>query len=177
MIERKMPPDSFAISEKVGVTRRQVDSVLAWVKIRAQRGEIPEEEEIADAIGTRFGLERDLQDALRHRIDQLEPGLTIIDGNREQAVPPGRIDITARDREGIIVLIELKAGEADRDAIGQILGYMGDKLGVEKSVRGVLVAGDFTPRAIAAARAAQNIELRQYEISFTFAGVSLDATH
>jgi hypothetical protein len=169
--------DRTAISEKVGVTRRQVDSVLAWIKIRAQPGgETSDEDEIADAIGTRFGLERDLQSALRERIGQLEPGLTVIDGNKERSVPSGRIDITARDRSGVTVVIELKAGEADRDALGQILAYMGDLMTTEKSVRGILIAGDFTPRAIAAARAAESVELLRYDISFSFAPVSAAAS-
>jgi len=77
-----------------------------------------------------------------------------------------------RDRDGAAVVIELKAGTADRDAIGQILAYMGDVMTTEKAVRGVLIAGDFTPRAIAAARAAQNVELRRYGVRFSFATVS-----
>src|SRR4051794_26815779 len=110
------------IADQVGVSVRQVLSVLAWVKIRAKRGDVSEDDEIIDAIGTTLGLERDLQKALRQHIDSLERGLTIIDGQKEQSVTSGRIDITARDHKGETVVIELKAGEADRDAIGQILG-------------------------------------------------------
>ena len=160
------------IAETVGVTRRQVNSVLAWIKIRDHKGEDTEEDEIADALGTSFGLERDLQDELRKRIDVLESGLTIIDDGKEKSVPSGRIDITAKGRDGAIVAIELKAGEADRDAIAQILAYMGDLMVNEKSVRGILIAGDFTPRAVAAARAAGKIQLIRYGIKFSFAPVS-----
>lgn len=71
------------------------------------------------------------------------------------------------------VVIELKAGTADRDALGQILAYMGDLMATEKSVCGILIAGDFTPRAIAAARAAEKIELRRYRIRFSFETISL----
>src|SRR5262245_28270957 len=159
------------IAETVGVTRRQVDSVLAWIKIRDRKVD-DEADEIADAIGTSFGLERDLQMALRGNIEQLEPGLTISDGGKEQTVPSGRIDITAQDRDGATVVIELKAGEADRDAVAQSLAYMGDLMVNEKSVRGILIAGDFTPRAVAAARAAGKIQLIRYGIKFSFAPVS-----
>jgi hypothetical protein len=38
--------------------------------------------------------------ALREHIDQLEPSLIIIDGQKEQAVRSGRIDITARGAIG-----------------------------------------------------------------------------
>ncbi len=82
-----------------------------------------EEEEVAKAFDTTFGLERDLQMALRNSIEQLGPGLTIIDGGHEQTVTSGRIDITARDKDGWTVVIELKASTAERDAIGQILSY------------------------------------------------------
>jgi hypothetical protein len=47
------------------------------------------EAEIADAVDAAFGLERDLQLALRRNIEQLEPSLTIIDGDREQPFHPG----------------------------------------------------------------------------------------
>ena len=53
-----------------------------------------------------FGLERDLQEALRDNIEQLEPGLKIIDGGTERTVAAGRIDITAEDKEGNLVVID-----------------------------------------------------------------------
>ena len=101
-------------------------------------------------------------------MERLEAGLTIIDGDGEQTVASGRIDITARDQRGTIVVIELKAGAANRDAIGQTLAYMGDLIDGETRVRGILVAREFTPRAVSAARAAANIRLVQYGFRFTF---------
>jgi endonuclease len=98
--------------------------------------------------------------------------LSITDDGREQKVASGFIDITGRDHAGAAVVIELKAGAADRDAIGQILGYMGDLMATEKSLRGILIAGDFTPRPIAEARAARNVQLIRYGIRFSFAPVS-----
>jgi len=90
-------------------------------------GESPNvETEALDAVETTFGLERDLQAALRKNIDQLEPGLSITDGGKEKQVASGRVDITAQDKQGSTVVIELKAGTADRETVGQILGYMGD---------------------------------------------------
>ena len=64
------------------------------------------------------------------------------------------------------VAIELKAGIADRDAIGQILAYMGDLMESTVSVR------DFTARAVAAVRAAPNVRLVQYAFRFSFETVS-----
>jgi hypothetical protein len=117
----------------------------------------------------RIGFERDLQRALRRRIDQLEPGLTIVDEGVERAVSSGYIDITARDAKGAFVVIELKAATADRSAIGQILSYMGDVAEEEgESVRGILVAHDFDQKTRAAARMVPKLVLRSYAVNFTF---------
>jgi endonuclease len=151
---------------------------VAGVKAAEKRGAYsagenamaPEDTEVASAVDTAFGLERDMQRALRENIEQLEQGLTIDDGGREQTVASGRIDITARDTHGNFVVIELKTGEADRDAVAQILAYMGDLMEDEPnaSIRGVLVAKSFEPRARAAARAASSVQLVQYGYRFTF---------
>jgi hypothetical protein len=121
-------------------------------------------------VRERIGLERDLQKALRREIAELEPGLTIIDDGAERPVPSGYVDITARDSTGTVVVIELKAGTADRTAIGQVLSYMGDiAMEEEAPVRGILVAHNFDDRAKAAARVVPNLTLRSYSVRFSFA--------
>ena len=126
--------------------------------------------ETAEAVETTFTLERDLQKALRENIQQLEAGLTIVDGGKERNVPCGWIDISAKDKQGAIVVIELKAGEADRSAVGQVLAYMGDLMaeGAGKPVRGILVASGFKESAVAAARAVSSLQLKKYGIRFSF---------
>ena len=100
----------------------------------------------ADTSEIRFGLERDLQRALRTNISQLEPGLTITDGGSERTVDAGRIDITAEDSAGSIVVVELKAGTAPPESIAQLLSYMGTIENPDsRLVRGILVAKDFAP--------------------------------
>lgn len=118
----------------------------------------------------RIGLERDMQAALRIEIQQLELGISIIDDGAERSVDSGFIDITARDVSGTVVVIELKAGRAGRDAVGQILSYMGDIAAEEDNgkVRGILVASDFDGKARAAARMVPNLILRKYSVRFTF---------
>jgi hypothetical protein len=162
--------DNKEIAAQLGVSPGQVASVKAHITMGTYGGDssADSEAEVADAVDTAFGLERDLQLALRRSIDQLEPGLIIIDGDREQTVSSGRIDITARDQAGTTVVIELKAGAADRDAVGQILAYMGDLMEGETRVRGILVAREFMPRAVSAARATANVRLVQYGFRFTF---------
>lgn len=126
------------------------------------------EAEIADFERT-FSLERDLQAALRHSIAQLEPGLSIVDGGSEHTVPSGRIDILAEDESGTRVVIELKAVRAPRDVVAQTLAYMGDiQQQTNGSVRGILVAPEFDPRAISAARVVPLLKLMTYAFSFSF---------
>jgi hypothetical protein len=128
------------------------------------------DEMIAEDAGQRIGLERDLQVSLRQAIEQLEPGLMIIDDGSERIVESGRIDITARDREGATVVVELKAGTAGQRAVAQVLSYMGDVVLEEPdtSVRGFLVAAGFDKKAVAAARMAPALSLKAYSIKFLF---------
>jgi hypothetical protein len=161
---------SADIAEQFGIPPRSIiaqRAVYTWQKNQDPDGRT--DSSVEDAITTTFGLEKDLQDALRGKIDQLEDGLEIIDGGKERTVKSGRIDITARDSSGRIVVIELKAGEAGRDAIGQVLSYMGD-LGVEEKnpIRGFLIAGTFSTSAVSASLAIPNLQLKKYQVHFTF---------
>ncbi|MDX2006550.1 MAG: endonuclease NucS [Meiothermus sp.] len=131
-----------------------------------------DEEQIVEAAEITFGLERDMQQALRSRIDQLEPGLIIADGGRERNTEAGRIDITARDSRGNVVIIELKAGLATPDVIPQVLSYMGAVAETDNlPVRGILVASEFHRRVIWAARAIPNLQLRKYTFQFRFEAI------
>ena len=127
-------------------------------------------EEAINEHGQLIRLERDLQAALRRTIEQLEPGLEIIDDGAERVVSSGFIDITARDAGGSIVVIELKTGTARQKAVAQVLSYMGDVADEEPDaeVRGILVAGDFDKKARAAARVVPTLSLRAYRVNFEF---------
>lgn len=127
------------------------------------------EDKIEEAEEITFGLERDLQSALRANIEQLESGLRIIDGGRERVTDAGRIDVTAVDTNSNIVVVELKAGVASPEVVTQILAYMSAVAETEnKPVRGILVAGDFHKRVVLAARAVKTLELKKYSFQFTF---------
>lgn len=131
-----------------------------------------DEEKIIEAEEITFGLERDLQSALRVNIEQLEIGLRIIDEGKERTTEAGRIDITATDKDEKIVVIELKAGTATPEVIAQILAYMTAMAETEnKTVRGILVAGDFHKKVIMAARSIHNLELKKYSFQFAFSSV------
>ncbi len=129
----------------------------------------PENELIEEVVSRTFALERDLQAALRKNLAQLEDGLTVDDGGNERKVEAGFIDILARDRSGVLTIIELKAETAPPNSIAQILAYMAciaQESG--EPVRGILVAGDHHPRVALAARAIPNLVLKKYRYRFDF---------
>ena len=163
------------IAATVGVSPGTVSAIKAHITMGTYGGPASEVEtnELIEASEATFGLERDLQLALRSNIEQLEHGLQIIDDDKERTTDAGRIDITAQDTQNVIVVIELKAGTAVPEAFTQLLAYMG-AIGQEeqRSVRGILIASDFHPRVVFAARAVPNIQLRQYRFKFTFESVT-----
>ena len=122
-----------------------------------------------ESSGSAFRMERELQEALAANIAQLEPGLNVVEGGIEMAVGAGRLDIAATDTRGRIVVIELKAGTAQLESIAQLLSYMGSVPNPEgRPVRGVLVAHDFEPRVVHAAKATPNVALRAYSYQLSF---------
>jgi hypothetical protein len=119
-----------------------------------------------------FGLERDLQSALRKNIKQLGSGLSIIDEGVERTTQAGRLDILAKDADERFVVIELKAGRATSRSIAQILSYM-TAISQEEGnpVRGIIVAGGFSDRVVLAAGAVPNLKLMKYSFQFSFSPV------
>ncbi len=162
--------DRWQIAEEVGVSPQTVSAIKAHLTMGTYR-EIPSPatDELIDAEETTFGLERDLQIALRSNIQQLEEGLVVIDGGKEFVTEAGRIDILAKDAAGTIVVIELKAGKASPQALTQLLAYIGviGERG-DENVRGILVAADFHPRIVFAVKAIPSVQLRRYRFRFTF---------
>jgi hypothetical protein len=165
---------NIQIAQALGLEERQIGPI----KAHFTRGTYPREKadtlEAVEALEkTTLSLERDLQRALRSNIGQLEAGLKVVDGGKEQAVPSGRIDILAEDSDGTTVVIELKVGTAERDAVGQILSYMGNISETTPDVRGIIVAMDFAPPVISAARFSGKIRLLSYTINFSFERVGV----
>jgi Endonuclease NucS len=127
------------------------------------------ESESEDESDITFSLEKDMQMALRLNIGSLENGLKIVDGGKERSTIAGRIDITAEDAEGKIVVIELKAIEARPDVIAQILSYMESVNQEEKmDVRGIIVASDFSDKVKLASRQIPQLRLVKYSFQFNF---------
>ena len=153
----------------------------AWYRSKIKTGKfdlsglIEKSDLVEDAISqddavTEFAIsiERDLQLYLSNRLNDIEEGLILVE--REFKTEAGFIDILCKDKNGNYVIIETKAGRAKDAAIGQLLGYIGalKASGIEKEVRGILVASDFESRLLFAAKAIGSVVLRKYNVSFTF---------
>ncbi|MEP0814719.1 MAG: DUF91 domain-containing protein [bacterium] len=95
----------------------------------------------------------------------------------EYQTPAGRIDILAVDSGGNYVVFELKLSRGRDCALGQLQRYMGwirRNLAGDKAVSGIIVADLIDQNLRYAASEAQNIELYEYKVSFTFDEVGLD---
>jgi hypothetical protein len=160
---------SEEIAQDVGIPKGSVSAIKA-VLARGLYEDNLDAGDLLEEVGElKFGLERDLQLALRSNIQQLESGLEINDGGKERTTAAGRIDITAKDLSGATVVIELKAGIAAPEALTQLLAYIG-AVGEEGDMnpRGLLIAQDFHPRLLFAAKATPNVKLLRYGFEFSF---------
>ena len=89
--------------------------------------------------------EEEMQKVLSAHPDLIEPGLHTI--RRERHVLPGFIDIFARDSSGHLVVVEIKRGRANRDAVLQLHSYIRSLQATEDTpsqLRGILVAPSLT---------------------------------
>jgi hypothetical protein len=110
-----------------------------------------------------FKIEKEMQAAVRKDLNSLENGLLAIDDGIEVTTATGRIDILARDANGQLTVIELKAGQCPPGAIEQSLGYA-QAISEERSeeARVILIASSFTDRQLYAAKRAHGLILRVY---------------
>lgn len=130
----------------------------------------------ADEDETALTLEYDLENSLVGNLDQLEKGLKLYrEGSRtgQQFVTTGAgiIDLLVTDSSGDLVVIELKAGEADKKVCGQILAYMGwvkKNMAGKRRVRGIIVANEFTEKLALASGVVPDLALKKYTIIFKF---------
>lgn len=127
--------------------------------------------EYVDLEATQLSLERDLEAFISEDLSTIEDGLSLYEKGRQYSVESGRIDLLAIDKDGGIVVVELKAGEAKDASLTQILAYMEDiknKHPKVEKVRGMIIAHAFSPRLIKAMSFLPNIELLKYKVKFDF---------
>lgn len=162
------------ISEILGLPKRPISSIKAHFTMGAydDRGDVIEK--ITAAQETSLSIERDLQTFLCNDLKQIEPMLRLFQNGKEFITDIGRIDILAIDKNDDLVVIELKAGKAKDESLGQLLGYMGfvsSDIAKGKRLRGYIIANDFDDRLKYAVKNLNNVKLKAYKVHFSFEDV------
>ncbi|MFQ6018523.1 MAG: endonuclease NucS domain-containing protein [Kiloniellaceae bacterium] len=132
---------------------------------------------VTEPIGDQaFAAEAHLRDFLvgpQENLEAIEPGLRLFvddDGRDgvEYPTPVGNIDILAEDRDGGLVIIELKVRRGPDAVVGQILRYKGwvkRHLAGGRPVRGIIIAQHISDRVRYASAEAGELELKEYSLS------------
>ncbi len=85
------------------------------------------------------GTEKELNDQLMLDLEVLEKGLRPL--KQEDHIRKGFVDILAEDKDGNLVIIELKRKQADYNAVMQLQRYVNELRKIKgKKVRGIIVA-------------------------------------
>jgi len=111
--------------------------------------------------------EKSLQNFIAKNISVLRIP-NVLDFSMEHQTDVGRLDILVTSNIDQLWVVELKAGVASRDAIGQIVSYIGAvrNLYPGKDVFGILIATDFDKSCLAAHSAVTNVSLRKVRIEY-----------
>ncbi|MGW3116862.1 endonuclease NucS domain-containing protein [Streptomyces sp. NPDC001107] len=120
-------------------------------------------------------LENELRDLLAEQLDVLEPGLTLVQCEFTLSDRPlhtrGWIDILARDRHGLWVIIELKrARSTSREALHEVAKYaellQRDKQVAPDRIRALIVSTDWRELLVPVSNMARDWshDLRGYEL-------------
>lgn len=143
------------------------------LEAHAEEYEIEDDANIEELVETSITLERDVETHLVRNLDSIEKGLRFID--RQVSIEVGRVDILAEDASGRRVVIELKVGQANDSAVGQIARYLGWYSRQDgKRPRGMLIASEFPEAVRYATEAIPDLMLVQYKVQFAFNSVSVD---
>jgi RecB family endonuclease NucS len=93
-----------------------------------------------------MGTERELSNLLMADLSVIEPGLVPL--QQESGLAKGMIDILAEDREGNIVVVELKRRTAGLAAASQLIRYVQElQKRKARKVRGILCSPEISPNA------------------------------
>lgn len=174
-IEKNWPFGSSAGGKK---KIAMYDNLYVKYKKAAGTSDPTESSEIEDEDGNgKFALEEQLRDYLAENLHLLEAGLTLWPVDDGDAVefqvdvegPSRRIDILARDKNKLPVIIELKVSRGHEKTIGQTLYYRArikKRLEAQK-VRIFIVAAEISPALRCAASEVPDITLFDYSLAVT----------
>jgi hypothetical protein len=88
-----------------------------------------------------YSSEEDMQKAVLLKPELLEEGFKII--SWEKKVEPGFIDVYGTDKDGRLVVVEIKRKTAGKDAVLQLAKYIeAIKSKADREVRGILASPD-----------------------------------
>lgn len=133
--------------------------------------------EIEDQSDLLVGLEAQLRDYLAKNLTKLEKGLTFWNDSPtsvEYEIGGKRIDILAKDLDGVPVVVELKRGKAYDKVVGQALLYQAlvtTEFKVRR-VRVILVANVISPELQLACSKQADFKLFEYAIAMQLNPVS-----
>lgn len=138
-----------------------------------------DQDEPAEESGA-FAYEKDLRNYLAKNLAMIEPNLHLYqeEGITGIEFPAGGrfIDILGVDAKGGLVVIELKVSRGYDRVIGQLMRYMAwirQNLADDgQGVRGIIVAREITDDLLLACSLAANVELYEYQLSFTLKRVA-----
>jgi RecB family endonuclease NucS len=94
-----------------------------------------------------FGTEKNLAQLLMQDLELIEPGLKPL--KNESPLPKGYIDILAEDKQGNLVVIEIKRRQASLDSVSQLKRYVLEvQKRKDKKTRGIICAPGITQHAL-----------------------------
>jgi hypothetical protein len=126
------------------------------------------------AGSSEFLLEKDLQNYLAKNLDTIEPGLKLyeyegVKGVEFEAGNGRRIDILAVDKEGSLVVLELKVSKGYDRVVGQLLRYLNwvrmNVADPSQKVRGMIVCRTMSEDLQLACAGMSDVELFEYQLS------------
>ncbi|NJD98687.1 DUF91 domain-containing protein [Thermococcus sp. LS1] len=143
------PPGSF-------VTVEERDGIIVLRSVRRKPKEILEVELEDVYLASLFkaedyeelaltGSEAEMAEMIFKNPELIEPGFKPL--FREKSIGHGIVDILGRDREGNLVVLELKRRRADLHAVSQLKRYVEALRAEHPAVRGILVAPSLTSGA------------------------------
>lgn len=149
----------------------EADEILVSPEVQHDAPTEPTDEiDDAPVEGTVFAYESHLRDFLAKHLELLEPGLVPWGADAvEYALGSRRIDILAKDRGGIPVIIELKVSRGHERVVGQALYYRArlKQVLAVPGARIMIVAGEVTPELRLAVSEIADVALFEYSLSMS----------
>ncbi len=143
--------------------------------------EVGKEDEADDPkeSGNAFAAEAHLRDYLAANLNIIEEGLQLfVDESGavgvEYKTTMGRMDILAVDKNGGLLIIELKVERGPDEVCGQIMRYLGwvkRHLSNGKPVRGLIIAQHISDRIRYALADVPDVSAREYKLSISLHGI------